>query len=176
MRIKRIVFFLFALTTTFSTLESLSQADYCVLPEIIHKEVKCKQHQCNPHLCSTDENKCKALKGWTYLLGKKEGVIMKTLVLYQKFVPNIKECVNSQYVTMKSEVCNNREACFENIKWKSRLMLKTISVKVRKQCKCTGKHGFDCGNDYCAVDQNTCQIMFEEETFKDIIREIKSCV
>ena len=101
---------------------------------------------------------------------------MKTLKTYHNFVMRIKECTNSQYVMMKSEMCQNKKLCDEKRQWVSRLMFKSVSVNTKKKCSCKGKHSYDCGNEYCAVDKNTCQIMFKEKMFPEIVKEIKPCV
>ena len=171
---KKMVFFLFMLNA-FNTSESLSPTNFCILPKDYLKEVRCKQFQCASEFCSTSENKCKAFIGWTALLYKNVSFIQKAINKYPDFVANIKGCASSQYVMMKSEVCHNKKVCYENKKWMSRLMFKGATVKRKKQCACKGKYKFDCENEYCGVDKKTCQVMFEDKMYPEIVINIKLC-
>ena len=168
--IKQVVIFFLAVLTV----DSFSPANYCTIPDKYYHEAKCKKFQCTDELCSTDENKCKALVGWTALLELKISFITKTLKSYSEFVLSIKNCTKNHYVMMKSLVCENKKVCYEYKKWTSWQMFKTINIRLRTTCPCRGKYSYDCGNNRCAIDKKTCQI-FKDETYKEFVKKIKSC-
>ena len=175
MIIKIIVFFhLFALIK-FHRVKGFSPRDFCVLPEEYQKEARCKQFQCGTEFCSTTENKCKSFIGWTILLGQNVSYVKKTADLYPYFLLSIKVCVSSQYILLKSEVCENKKLCYERKQWSSRLMFRGPTVKVEKKCPCKSKYEYDCENGYCAVNKNACKIMLEDKKYKKIVKETKVC-
>ena len=133
------------------TVNSFSPANYCVLPGSIQKAARCREYQCANEFCSTNENKCKAFIGWTALLDRNVSFLQKMVKMYPRFVLSIKECKSSQYVMLKSEVCHNKKICSVNKLWVSRLMFKAVALRLKKQCPCKDKYGYDCVNKYCAV-------------------------
>ena len=163
-----IIIILFTLTVM---VNSLSPANFCFLPNNVYKEVKCKEYQCKPQFCSTDELKCQALQERIKSLDS----MLVVIIIQQNFVPYIRRCTSDQYALMKSQVCQNKHVCYEiETLPRSRLMFKRINVKLSKQCPCKGTYGYDCSNGYCALDRQTCQ-MFNNEMFKEIVKKIKTC-
>ena len=173
--IKRTLFFLYVLALTANYVNSFSPNNFCILPEEYRKVAVCKQYQCENEFCATDEKKCKTFIGWTILLDKNISSVQQTLELYTNFVLTIKECASTQYVMMKSDVCQNTKICYEKKKWTSRMMFKGVDVKLKKQCPCRGKHEYNCGNGYCAVNKKTCQLVFESIILEENVKEINIC-
>jgi len=163
-------FLLFVFTVSF--VNTFSPNDFCILPESHQKEVMCKQHQCEREFCSTDRSKCKTFIGWSIVLDKNLSSIQQTKELYTYFVLNIKECTKTQYISVKSDVCQKIKICYEKKRWTSRLMFKGVDVKVKKQCPCKGKQKHDCGNGYCASSEKICQIIFESNIHE---KDINAC-
>ena len=174
--IKRILFFLCFFTLTFSYVKSFSPRNFCIISEKYQKVAVCKHYNCeNERICATDKDKCNTFIGWTILLDKNVSSVQKTVELYIDFVLNIKECTSTQFLMIKSEVCQKKKICYKKKKWTSRMMFKGVDVILKKKCPCKGKHEYDCGNEYCAVNKKTCRLVFESKILEKNLKEIKAC-
>ena len=154
---------------------SMRPENFCVLTSNVSNEAKCKYYQCSEQVCSTDKNKCETFIDWTTLLDSDTNIAKVTLKKYEVFVVNIKSCSSKQYVLMKNEACRNRKICFARKNWSSRLMLESVRLLEKKKCPCLGRHGYDCGNGYCSVNKFTCQELFRDGKYSNIIKNIKVC-
>jgi len=95
------------------------------------------------------------------------------LYRYKKFLKGIKECSPNMYVLSNAEgICLKSNLCYEKNKNTSRFMNKMIRL-----CECKGKHGYNCGNGYCATNKHTCKIIIEKCDKQRLVtnKEIKAC-
>jgi len=176
MIIKKFIFFLVT-WITIKAADGFSPKDFCILPNRDQYEIRCKRFQCGLEFCSTNEKKCKALIGWTILVEKNVSYYHKTVEYYHYFLQSINPCETNQYISIKSEVCrNDKKICYKKIQWQSRLMFKGPIVRIEKKCPCKGLYEYDCRNSFCAVNKDSCEIIFNNDNiFKEIAKVINDC-
>ena len=79
---------------------------------------------------------------------------------FKKFKSSIRAC--QKYERNEQDVCHNRNMCWKNQK--------------KIDCKCSGKLSHQCGDGYCAVNRDGCEMLRKTEirTKKIKIKECKA--
>jgi hypothetical protein len=151
---------MFCLKLSFFITVIFFEAFNCLKPEnfcffIESTNLICKRYQCEENLCSFNKKSCITLRTWSHLNDNSKNV--KRIEEYFKFFSQIKECTKSDHINLKPIVCSNKKKCdrenqsfFRNI----------IGIKP-KECFCSGKLNYDCGNEYCSLNKLSCLYLFK---------------
>ncbi len=77
-------------------------------------------------------------------------------ILYN-FLKNIKTCEIKSNMLTRNDYCLKNSNCFRKLSiWTSQGY---ITINKKQDCKCEGKHKYKCGNDYCAMDSQYCDLL-----------------
>ena len=154
---------------------SIKPSDFCFLKLEIHQQVVCKKQQCGYDLCSKDEHSCKSLNDWYMLINNYNSYLnTKDPNKYIKLIQNIKECKPNEYITLNKNVCSIKNNCEFYEQYKLRQLFKAVTLKY-KQCLCSGKLSFKCGNYYCTYNKQTCSKLINFLNDSTYLKQIKKC-
>ena len=128
-------------------IQSFSQGQICALSrdkssnqlfkELVCKSNKCENeynYQCGPLHCSSDETSC--------------------IKYFKNKISKQKEQMNDLIIIVNS-ICRTGKNCFK----KSFIRIRSGTfIKILKpiDCSCDKKFGFQCGFDYCAINEHEC--------------------
>ena len=147
--ILKFIFIAFLLNGITDSFKSFKPDNFCMLSKNIREEVVCKKYQCSFNICSANRKSCNHIIN---------------------HLSKLKTCHKNEYVSLKTQVC------LKNLKKQKILnqLLKTTITK-HKSFYCTGKLKFDCENNYCSVNKNTCNIIFKTKKNKSFFNQINYC-
>ena len=170
----------FTLTIIISSVVSvgLRPEKLCLITEKIYREVQCRQYQCDVDICAANGDICESFLAWKRITNAHKPVdyVYNNQQTYNQFIKSIRHCSKNQYVPLEREACLNKKMCTEKKKWTSRLMFKGVDIVEKKKCLCEGQYGFECHKDYCTLNKNTCERLFDQrKTDMHVIRKIKAC-
>ena len=91
---------------------------------------------------------------------------------FKAFESQIEQCPRRMPTAewTSKDVCLKRKKCFKQI---STSLLLTSYVKV--DCPCYGEHIYDCGRDYCAVDESLCVAINQTGVESSLLGSAKKC-
>jgi hypothetical protein len=162
------IFKIFATLLFLKSLNSIKPDTFCFLDR--YHDSLCKRNQCGINICSFDEKSCTNLKRWSNLTDKYAD--SEKIGPFFNFFSKIKECKTSDYIKLSSIVCSNKLKCNRENQNFFRYM---IGLKP-KECFCSGKFKYDCGNEFCSVNQKQCDSVFKSDKKSKLkSKEIKNC-
>ena len=90
-----------------------------------------------------------------------------------RFFSELKECTRIDYINLPAIVCSNKVKCNKENQGFFRYM---IGLKP-KECFCSGKLKYDCGNEYCVANKIVCGDLFESNKNSTFLsKKIKNCI
>lgn len=138
---------LFIAILLFESVKGFIPDNFCFLVD--HQNFICKRHQCGNSLCSLDEKSCTNLEKWSNLTYKNTPFLNeKRIDEYFVFFSKIKECKIKEYIKLPSIICSNKYKC----KRENQSFFRYIIGLKPKECFCSGKSKYDCGNEMCAFN------------------------
>ncbi len=151
------------------TTKSFSLHNFCSFIDN-NQDLICKKHQCGQNVCSSDSNSCIRLKLWSNLMSKNKAE--KTFEKIFAFFNQIKECKKTNFIRLSSIVCSNKLKCDRT---KQSFFRNIIGFKP-KECICSGRYKYDCGNEMCAINKVTCEFLFNSHENSTSTFKIKKCL
>jgi len=153
------------------TSKSLGLDNFCSF--IDDQDLICVDHRCGHNICSIDSNSCIYLKFLSNLIYKNTPLTNeKRIVDYFSFFSRIKECKKSDYIRLSPIVCSNKLKCDRT---KQSFFRNIIGLKP-KECICSGRFKYDCGNEMCAINKVTCEFLFNKnKNSTSLSNKIKKC-
>jgi len=156
---------------------SSSSSQYCVVSEkrcenkfdsttqkykMICDELKCNgtslSYQCSIDHCALNKSYCDEKE-----TQENSNEINDLKKMFKMSIRVIKKCSNISTKWHVNDVCINGKECFikKVVPMRSRTN-KKITKKI--VCTCTGKHSYQCTNDFCTLNSHTC-IHFSLKTY-----------
>ena len=136
-----------------------------------NKDFICKRHHCGQNLCSFEKRSCTNLKLWSNLMSKNKAE--KTFEKIFAFFNQIKECKKTNFIRLSPIVCSNKLKCDST---KQSFFRNIIGLKP-KECICSGRFKYDCGNEMCAINKLTCEFLFNKnKNSTSLSNKIKKCL
>ncbi len=154
------------------TTKSFSLNNFCSF--IDDQDLICVNHKCGQNICSSDRNSCVYLKIWSKLMYKNTPLINeKRIEDYFSFFSKIKECQINDLIRLSPIVCSNKFKCDRT---KQSFFRNLIGLKP-KECICSGRFKYDCGNEMCAINKVTCEFLFNKnKNSTSLSNKIKNCL
>lgn len=167
-----IIKFFFLILIIFKICNCFKHNYFCVLND--YKNLICKKQQCGENICSKDKESCRNLKKWSDIVDKYNPKLNeKKTDQFFRFFSELKECTRTDYINLPAIVCSNKVKCNKENQGFFRYM---IGLKP-KECFCSGKLKYDCGNEYCVANKIICGDLFESNKNSTFLsKKIKNCI
>jgi hypothetical protein len=123
------------------------------------------KYKCNQMYCSVDMKTCEEYKNKI----RSAASMLKLTQPNEKltlFNQKIKDCNVKEYKLNKQDVCKIGKNCILVEKGKKNSKVYSLYSIKDITCPCKGKHSYQCGNEYCTVNNIVCDKLMSNQTMK----------